>query len=145
MRGWIAAAKGRNGQSRGAVAGNGGTMAEIQQTGKIKKKKTSAKKRLTEEKEVQEAVADGIDALRKAVGRELIENGEKIAEKLRERSAEGDVPSTKLLLALAKQAGMGKTVSAKKKSLALKFEAEREWTAEKSGSGSAEDDGKLEA
>jgi hypothetical protein len=123
-------------------------MAEI--NGKQKRaeterkiKKPSATKRQKEEKEVQEAVTYGIDALRKAVGKQLIENGEKIAVKLREKSAEGDVPSTKLLLALAKQAGLGKTQAAKKKSLALKFVAEREWTAEGVGSKSAEDDGKL--
>ncbi|WP_420238561.1 hypothetical protein ACOBR2_02850 [Telmatobacter bradus] len=118
--------------------------AETNPAAERKIKKPSARKRQQEEKAVQDAVTYGIDALRKAVGKELIENGEKIAEKLRQKSAEGDVPSTKLLLALAKQAGLGKTLSAKKKSLALKLVAEREWAAEKAKSRTAEDDGKLE-
>ena len=122
------------------MAGNGGQMAEIKQKQKRaetgttakqnieKKKKPSVKQREKKEKEVQEAVADGIDTLRKAVGKELIESGGKIAEKLRKKSEEGDVSSTKLLVELAKQTSLGKIDTAKKKkSMAKKYATEKEW------------------
>ena len=91
-------------------------------------KKPSVKQRQKEEKAVQEAVADGIDTLRRAVGKELIQNGGKIAEKLRKKSEEGDVPSTKLLVELAKQTSLGKPdIAKKKKSMAKKYATEPEW------------------
>jgi len=129
------------------LAGNGGAMAETQlslTTEKVKRAtgrktggrvakagdsmettgSTTRKERRAGAGRGKSAITDGAERLRWAADRRLGRNSERLAEMLKDRALEGDLASTKVLLALAE----GKKPIVEKKgpvrSLALRLAAE---------------------
>ena len=121
---------------RGALAGNGGEMAEAKQELKARKssgnkqsspnkkpksragskatRKAGTKARPQEVKEAssaEEACGDGSELLREAANRELAKRSEKIAEQLGRKAEQGDRTSTKMLVDLS----AGKKLALKKR------------------------------
>ena len=121
------------------MAGMGGQMAEqkkrasVRTAGKkaVRKPTISAPEQnqaLEAEKmakAIEEQAEASIDTFRSAAQDELRKSGQEIAQKLREKSVQGDTKSTKLLIELATKPSAKKV--AKAESVALKIAADPEW------------------
>jgi hypothetical protein len=119
---------------RGAVAGNGGKMAEEKQkpcTRKTKVKTGSTTKSRTRKSAIRkkEANQDGAEQLRQEADKQVGLNSEKLADLLAQKALEGDLASTKMLLGLAENKKPRAKPGKKRRgpSLAEQLTAEPEW------------------
>jgi hypothetical protein len=113
-------------QKKRARAGTAGKKAVAKPEGTaVKQQRKPAVKRA--KKATGEQVVAGFEMLRSAALNELSQNGERIAQKLREKSELGDTKSTKLLIELATKMKIPKPVT-NLESVALKIEADPEWS-----------------
>lgn len=117
----------RAGAGKKAASGKAGGSAARKSRGTAQAKRSAPGGRKPEA---------GFESLRKAAVKELVQGGEQIAKKLREKSEAGDTQSTKLLIELASKPRAKKP--AKAKSVALEIAAEREWEEGPATAGPAE-------
>jgi hypothetical protein len=89
----------------GELAGNGGTMAEARmlKTDEAKEKSSNITSKRRKERSSRESRAqvDGAEKLRQAADRRVGQHSKKIADLLVANALKGDLPSAKMLVALA--------------------------------------------
>jgi hypothetical protein len=145
---------------RGALAGNGGEMAEVEQALKAKKS-TSKKRKLPSRKprsktggkakkgantkapqenqeeldSVDEVCGDGAGQLREAANRELVKRSSNIAEKLAELAEDGSTSCTKILVDLSEGKKPSPAKIRKELTLAQELKLDPPWKWPEEGAG----------